>query len=245
MNWSAKVRPWLGALSLVLLASCSQKAERQAARAKPTAKEIKELRANFKDEDVPAPTIPSLNLLREAGLKETAADALARIGDDAVPALIQALRHENRDVRIQAARALARIGSRAKQSVPALVNALYDVDETVRRTAARALGQLGPEARAAIPDLVAVLEEDAMAGPSTSPSSSRGEPAGKPAPTHRLASKQDYYLDGATTGQEPDGSLAAGTEVTLVRIVGTQALVRWDDEQAYVDADSLDPIVDE
>jgi HEAT repeat protein len=59
---------------------------------------------------------------------------------------IQALRHQDADVRISAALALARIGPAAQAAVPALTETLQDHDADVRRKAAFALGFIGPGA---------------------------------------------------------------------------------------------------
>jgi hypothetical protein len=95
------------------------------------------------------------------GLKETSADALARIGAGAVPALAEALGDSSAQVRLQAARALARIGPDAAAAVPALTSALSDLDPLVRQNAARALGQIGPAAHDAVPSLMQALRSDA------------------------------------------------------------------------------------
>ena len=62
---------------------------------------------------------------------------LARIGDAATSSLIDGLADPNPMVRALAARALARMGSRAHTAVPALIIALDDEDVGVRRNAAR------------------------------------------------------------------------------------------------------------
>jgi len=59
-------------------------------------------------------------------------DPLGRIGEPAVPALIQALGDENKYVRSSAAYALERIGEPAKDAVPALIQALGDENLEVR-----------------------------------------------------------------------------------------------------------------
>lgn len=66
---------------------------------------------------------------------QSAPGALAKIGSPAVPALVEALRDEHKDVRSSAAYALGRIGPDAKAAVPALVEALKDEDEGVREAA--------------------------------------------------------------------------------------------------------------
>ena len=96
----------------------------------------------------------------EWGLKEMAADALARIGADAVPELVSALNDSNPQVRLQAARALARIGPDAAPAVQALTEHLTDVNPLVRQNAARALGQIGPRAKSAVPDLIRALQPE-------------------------------------------------------------------------------------
>lgn len=101
----------------------------------------------------------SLALVPQWGLPETAADALARIGPTAVPALMKALQDADPKVRTRAAQAFARMGPEASDAVPALTRALADKDPDVRRYAARALGQIGPAAETAIPALVMAMSE--------------------------------------------------------------------------------------
>ena len=96
---------------------------------------------------------------RDWGVRETAADSLGRIGDAAVPALITALDDPDRDVRAQAARALARMGPQAEAAIPALIDALDDDNKEVRQGAARALGQIGPSAEDAVPALMQALKD--------------------------------------------------------------------------------------
>ena len=82
-------------------------------------------------------------------VRRTAAWALGQIGPPAVPALIQALRDEKWEVRQAAAEALEKIGD--PQATPALIQALRDEDVGVRRVAAKALGQIGdPQATPAL-----------------------------------------------------------------------------------------------
>ena len=102
---------------------------------------------------------PGWKPFRQWGLRETAIDALARIGKPAVPALVEALHDLNPELRDQAALALARIGPQAVDAVPDLIAALRDDDETVRKDAVRALGQIGPQAAIAVPELIEVLRE--------------------------------------------------------------------------------------
>lgn len=67
--------------------------------------------------------------------------------DDAIPALQEALRNEDADVRQAAAWALGEIGD--PQAVPALQEALKDEDADVRRAAAEALGEIARALRPA------------------------------------------------------------------------------------------------
>jgi HEAT repeat protein len=105
-------------------------------------------------------TAPGLNepYARVLSVQETVADALGRIGPDAVPALIKALSHPDVEVRVEAAHSLALIGARAQAAVPELARLLSDEHEEVRRGAARALGQIGPAASSAIPALLRLME---------------------------------------------------------------------------------------
>ena len=110
--------------------------------------------------ETPQPTL----LVRESTVGEAAADALARIGTQAVPALVEALHDPKPRVRELAALALARMGPEAETSVPELIMALQDSDLEVQRSAARALGQIGPEANQAIPALLETIRHEADLG---------------------------------------------------------------------------------
>lgn len=107
----------------------------------------------------PVVAVRTVRAFREWGVRETAADALARIGDAAVPALIDTLADPDDDVRAQAAHALARMGPKAEPAVPALINALNDPNLDVRQGAARALGQIGSSAEEAVPALVKAIQD--------------------------------------------------------------------------------------
>ncbi|HEY5311437.1 MAG TPA: HEAT repeat domain-containing protein [Pirellulales bacterium] len=126
----------------------------------------------------PAPQI-SEPFIRVWSVQETVADALGRIGGDAVPALVKALSHPNAEVRVQATHALALIGSRAKPAVPELSRLLGDDNQEVRRGAARALGQIGPAAGSAVPALLHLLE---LPPSSSSPAADGASPPADGAP---------------------------------------------------------------
>jgi hypothetical protein len=132
----------------------------------PSREEIAALRARYappSDADRP-PALP-LTMFRQWEPQQVAADALARIGEAAIPDLVRLLSHEDAKTRARAAWALGRMGVKGKPAVPALAAALQDEDHLVRETAARALGQIGPEATEAIPDLIRMMTlPDAVEG---------------------------------------------------------------------------------
>ena len=70
-----------------------------------------------------------------------AADALAKIGEAAAPALVEAMGHEQSWVRVRAAKALIPVQSKA--AIPALFAALEDDSYVVRQYAEEALARLG------------------------------------------------------------------------------------------------------
>ncbi len=88
-----------------------------------------------------------------------AAETLLRMGEVAVPALTEALGHENRGVRSAARLALAQMGERARPGVPALLNALEHGNTEARRGAAYVLGVLGFEQPKIVEALVATLTD--------------------------------------------------------------------------------------
>ena len=69
--------------------------------------------------------------------------------------------------RLEAVRALGKMGVAAKEAIPALTELLRDreKEENIRLQAAGALGKMGPEAKAAIPALTELLRhEDGAVG---------------------------------------------------------------------------------
>ena len=70
-----------------------------------------------------------------------------------MPALIEALKDEDRDVKKLAGNTLRKIGPEAKEAVPALIEALKDEGGWVRNSAAKALEKINtPEAQKALAD---------------------------------------------------------------------------------------------
>jgi hypothetical protein len=70
------------------------------------------------------------------------------------PELTQQLGASSVNERVEAADALAKLGSRAAPAVPRLIKALDDEEVRVKRSAATALGMIGPAALPAFPALV-------------------------------------------------------------------------------------------
>src|SRR5688572_13056 len=74
--------------------------------------------------------------------RDRAARMLEGLGEEAVPALAEALRRGSVVKRMQASHILDRIG-KVESAIPALIAALSDENEHVRRNAANALGRAG------------------------------------------------------------------------------------------------------
>ena len=132
-----------GLMLLAIIAGCSKGEESDAELSKllvaPEGKRV----VVFRPEGEPARSVRPLIPVTEPYIqvwtvKETASDALGRIGEEAVPSLVEALNHPDPDVREQAARALSLIGPKAVGAVPELIKLLDDESEPVRRQAARA-----------------------------------------------------------------------------------------------------------
>ncbi len=98
------------------------------------------------------PAIPVLIgwLERDDDLRHQAARTLASIGSDAVPALVPLLDSTNKAIRIAAAEALGGMGPAAEPGVPALARMLIDHDYNIFRTAEDVLPKLR---RAAMPTI--------------------------------------------------------------------------------------------
>ena len=106
------------------------------------------------------PTAAGMPPVVDWGMRETAFDALARMGRPALPALVRALHsQDDTNLRMQASWALARMGPDARDAVGDLIAALKDPNPTVRRNAVRALGQIGPEAGKAAPQLLEIARQ--------------------------------------------------------------------------------------
>lgn len=100
----------------------------------------------------------------EWDIRETAIDALGRIGEPAVPQLRNLLRSNVPEEREQAAELLGRIGPAGQNSIPDLIALLQDPSRDVRKAAARALGQMGPVASDAVEPLLQIIRQEQAGG---------------------------------------------------------------------------------
>jgi HEAT repeat protein len=97
------------------------------------------------------------------GPVEQRVEAITKLGligpsaAEAVPALAERVKDEQRQVRSAAIQALGRIGPNVPETIPALTAALDDQDGSIRGAAAKILGRFGAAARDAVPALVHVL----------------------------------------------------------------------------------------
>ncbi len=94
-----------------------------------------------------------------------AATVLGLLGDQAqaaVPALVEAIKDEEVQVRRIIVAALGEIGIAARSAVPALVASLRNRHDIVRRRAAQCLAELGPAARSAVPALIEVMSDPSL-----------------------------------------------------------------------------------
>jgi HEAT repeat protein len=96
---------------------------------------------------------------RDEDVRHWAAEALGRIGAVAVPVLIDALKDNDKSLRLEAATALGNIGPEARSTAPALADVLKDQDKKVGVRAAEALGKIGPGAGSAGPALIDALKD--------------------------------------------------------------------------------------
>lgn len=104
-----------------------------------------------------------LDVLETSSSEEVvpAMHAIAEIGKEAVPALVEALGHE--EARYWACEILALIGPAAVDAAPAVAEVLKDPRVEVRREAVLCLGQIGAGAKATAPAVLA-LTSDADSG---------------------------------------------------------------------------------
>lgn len=84
--------------------------------------------------------------------------ALAFIGEPSVAPLVAALKDKQR--KLDAMRALGRVGEKAKEGVPPLLEIAKDPDDSVRSLAIVALGQIGGVHKDVLPRLLAAAQDD-------------------------------------------------------------------------------------
>jgi len=104
---------------------------------------------------------PEIKKVLDAGRPEVVNDvlnALAGLGEEAVPRVIEALKVP--EVRARAAAVLRRIGPAAKDAVPGLIDALADENAETRSEVLFALGAIGPDAAAATPAIAKALDDE-------------------------------------------------------------------------------------
>jgi HEAT repeat protein len=83
--------------------------------------------------------------------------ALIRVGEPAVPAVLELLQSGDPHLRSLALLNFWGMGEKAKAAVPALIQALSDPDVEIRNGAALALANMGPAAADAVPALITAL----------------------------------------------------------------------------------------
>jgi HEAT repeat protein len=84
---------------------------------------------------------------------------LIRVGEPAVPALVELLKSEDARLRARAATTLWGMGSKGRAGVPALALTLADPDLDVRLASAMALESMGPDTKEAMLALVRALKD--------------------------------------------------------------------------------------
>jgi HEAT repeat protein len=86
--------------------------------------------------------VKALNDDVEQGVRQAAAGALAQFGAEALPPLIDALRHRDRFTRVTVVEALGYMGSTAKGAIPALKEAVQEGDPLVVAAAEEAIRRI-------------------------------------------------------------------------------------------------------
>jgi HEAT repeat protein len=85
--------------------------------------------------------------------------AIIRVGEPAVPGLVDMLRNGDPRLRKTAATTLWGLGARGKEAVPALAEMLEAPEPDLRLAAAMALDNMGPAAADAVPALIKALRD--------------------------------------------------------------------------------------
>ena len=86
---------------------------------------------------------------KDPTVQANVAEALASLGDAALPKVIKAL--QNDELQGLAVAIINRLGPKAKDAVPALIDELKDPNPEYRREVEFSLATIGPDAKAAVP----------------------------------------------------------------------------------------------
>lgn len=89
----------------------------------------------------------------------------SKIGESAVPSLVELLKAEHPETRVRAAGALGQMRCQSKVVVPALLAAIDHPDPRFHYSVVASLRQIGPEAKEAVPTLLKALGDPAEAHP--------------------------------------------------------------------------------
>jgi len=84
---------------------------------------------------------------------------LIRVGEPAVPSLVEMLESDDARLRTLATNTLWGMGSKGRAAVPALAGTLNDREPSLRVAAAMALENMGPDAAPAVPALIRALKD--------------------------------------------------------------------------------------
>jgi HEAT repeat protein len=114
-------------------------------------------------QDASGPVLAQLDSESDATARASLLTALARIGADVAPVLIEALKDEREPIRHAAINGLLTMRSAQPQIVKALTALVRDPDAAVSERAAYALGRLGEVAAPAVPAILDVIEKRAPA----------------------------------------------------------------------------------
>jgi HEAT repeat protein len=90
------------------------------------------------------PTILSALWTGDVRRRAVAGVALQRVGESAIPSLVQTLVHPSPDVRAKVAHVLGKFGPAAAEAKPHLEPLLHDADDSVRAAATEALQAIAP-----------------------------------------------------------------------------------------------------
>lgn len=96
---------------------------------------------------------------KDVGRRRSAASFLGDAGNKhAVAPLLEALKDQDVEVRVNAARSLGVVGPTVKETLQPLMGALHDPEDKVKAAAANALCNYKDEAKAAVPTLIQIFQ---------------------------------------------------------------------------------------